>query len=108
MKLIIEDEQIARCAGLRVRQRFEHFDWVYVEESSEHFIHREKRCGHPAGGCEETSTVHAEFPAGRFCKFMKARLNPFLLFGLRRRHVFAIGDHPGGDRRLRCAVGVGT
>jgi len=63
VKLIVEHEQIARRAGLRVRRGFEHLDGIYVEEFSKTSFIARKEAAIPPGPGEKSAPVYPQFLA---------------------------------------------
>src|SRR5690349_9540483 len=98
MQLVVEDEEIARSAGLGVCDGLEHLDGMNVEEAAEHFVHGEEGRCHATSAREETAPVDAEFLAGGLRQFLDACLYLFLLARLRNGHVLTVRDHARGDR----------
>ena len=65
MRLVVEDEQVARRPASPERIRLVHFVLTYVEEVlAVHLVHGEGRCGKPAGTLEELTPVHTELFRG--------------------------------------------
>jgi hypothetical protein len=64
MQLVVEDEQIARRAGLSVSDRFQHVDKADIEKPAEYFVHGEECSGHPSGARQESPPVDREFLSG--------------------------------------------
>jgi hypothetical protein len=108
VKLIVEDEHVARRSGLRVRRRLEHLDGMNVEEMAEDLVHRQKCGRHPARSGEELAPVDRELLARAFGEFLNSMLHPLLLFRLRRGHVFPVRHHAGRHRRGKQEALVGA
>jgi hypothetical protein len=107
VELVVEDEEIAQRAALRVRLGLEHLNQVDVEEAPEDFVHREQRSGHPAGARQEPPPIDPELLARRFRELLDPRLD-LLLLGLRDRHVLAVRHDLRRHRRLERLCRVGT
>ena len=108
MQLIVKDEQVFGRSGRCVSRRFEHFGQANVEEPPEHLVHGEQSCRRPTRAPQKVSSADAELFAGLVGKLFNSRLDAFLFFGLRHRHVLTIRNHARGDGRTQRFGDVGS
>jgi hypothetical protein len=101
VQLVVEDEQVLRRGSLRVRRRLVQLIWADVKESAVNVVHGEQRGRRATGAGQELPPADAEFSARLVHEFAHPRFDPFLLVGLRDRHVLAVGDHARRYRRAR-------
>ena len=79
VELVVEDEQVARRAGLGVSDGLEHLDGIDVEEAAEDFVHREEGRRHAAGAGEERRRSTPSFLLRAFGQLVDAGFDALLL-----------------------------
>src|SRR5207245_8715458 len=92
--LHIEDEKPSPVLGHRFG--IGQFGSLYPEEMTEYTVHGSEGEGHPTGGAQELTAVHAQVTSLLFGVSNDLLLQPSLLRSLGDGHVLLIGDNLGG------------